>query len=136
MIITEINRAEFDSVPPHKTETGRGLAAFQAAGRKAGDKALAGSVAAAVRYLSKALMVNDPALGKIVPSAHAIVKARESLTADGIGKRTIVDLLRDVPGMNEGVAQQQLANLKSSTDYAAGKMLDRKARKTSARAAI
>jgi hypothetical protein len=44
---------------------------------------------------------------------------RGNLTSErGLGREIIVRFLDGVPGINDGTVQQQLANLKSSSDYA------------------
>src|SRR5262245_7065341 len=69
--------------------------------------ALAGSVAAAVRYKNKELFNGISSSGFL-----------EDGIKNGIGEPTITDFLDGVPGVNKNTVIQQLANLKSSGDYA------------------
>lgn len=78
--------------------------------------ALAGSVAAAVRFLAKSIFTGGT-LGEI--SQRSLDTARGQITTDkGIGWSLVLDLLEGTSGINEGTVKQQLANLKSSGDYA------------------
>lgn len=66
--------------------------------------ALAGSVAAAIRFLMKGSFTGQ------------LAEIRQLV--DGIGWTTVLELLEGVPGINQNTVKQQLANLKSSGDYA------------------
>jgi len=80
--------------------------------------ALAGSVAAAIRFLAKAVLTGSRA-EKIFSPRSSFEQAADSITSDrGLGREIIVRFLDGIPGINEGTVQQQLANLKSSGDYA------------------
>src|SRR5262245_59472316 len=80
--------------------------------------AIAGTVAAAIRFLSKAIMTGSSLAGN-PESAHAREKMREALASErGIGEPPITEFLRDIPGVNKNTVLQQLAILKSSGDYA------------------
>jgi hypothetical protein len=97
--------------------------------------ALAGSVASALRYLTKRLLTGgdlslkldnaddddrDDNLGQIQPrlSSRAIEVALGNLkSGDGIGWRWVHAFLSDVPGINESSIKQQTANFKASGDY-------------------
>src|SRR5262245_34041133 len=96
--------------------------------------ALAGSVAAAVRFLAKVDLTAET-------SPESNIRALERLLADirsgeitrtesletvlgnlisdkGVGRPLILRLLEDTPGINDNTVKQQLANLKASGDYA------------------
>jgi hypothetical protein len=72
--------------------------------------AIAGSVASAVRFLAKAVSTGN------IPSGVEI--STPEYEKQGIGWRPVVQLLANIPGINTGSAQQQLANIKASGDYA------------------
>jgi ParB-like nuclease domain len=83
-----------------------------------GGKGLAeaGSVAAAVRWLAKAIMTG---MLSEIRQNHDLAKLRGNLTSErGIGRGVVADFLRDVPGIDINMINQQLANLKASGDYA------------------
>jgi ParB/RepB/Spo0J family partition protein len=81
--------------------------------------AVAGTVASAVRFLAKAIMVGSATSEKIFRSAKELETARGIFESErGMGRDIVVRFLDGVPGVNDGTVQQQLANLKSSGDYA------------------
>lgn len=81
--------------------------------------AQAGSIAAAVRILAKAL-----ATGNLVPIGTRLTKRGIEVatgtmaSGDGIGVGLIEELLSDIPGMSHRVVQEQLGILKASGQYA------------------
>jgi hypothetical protein len=80
--------------------------------------AIAGTVAAALRFLAKAIMTGAK-VSKIFDTLQEQAQAEAAVaSSQGIGQRVIVRFLADVPGVNDGSVQQQLANLKASGDYA------------------
>lgn len=83
--------------------------------------ALAGSVASAIRYLSKAILTGNRNLLKNFSegSEYSLGSLQGNLTSEkGLGRDIVVSFLDGTPGINEGSVQQQLANLKASGDYA------------------
>lgn len=79
--------------------------------------AVAGSVASAVRFLAKAVMTGTSE--EFFGGSRGLETVRGQMTTDrGIGRDVIVRLLHNVPGINDGSVQQQLANLRKSGDYA------------------
>jgi ParB/RepB/Spo0J family partition protein len=82
--------------------------------------AMAGAVASAVRYLTKALLKDDKAaLSQIYDSAHAIEKAREALASEkqGLGASCILKFFKGM-GIKESQVTHHMAGLKSSGNYA------------------
>lgn len=80
--------------------------------------AQAGSVASAVRFIAKGLLT-----GNVVGIPTTSEKAIEILTGQiasdkGIGWSIVVSFLDGIPGINKSTADQALANLKASGDYA------------------
>jgi hypothetical protein len=80
--------------------------------------ASAGSIAAALRLVAKALLAgHHPTI--VGWSEKAFETARGNLTSGkGIGEEVILGVLKDVPKMSTYVIKEQLANLKASGDYA------------------
>lgn len=74
-----------------------------------GSTAVAGTVASAVRYLSKSVVMGNFSHN---PNGGPRIDAGE------FGWKVILDFLDAVPGVNEGSVKAQLANLKASGDYA------------------
>jgi hypothetical protein len=80
--------------------------------------ALAGTVASAVRYLAKAIMTGEVVSQKFL-GKDDLAKVQGNITSQrGLGEDIILRFLTDIPGINSGVVQQQLANIKASGDYA------------------
>jgi hypothetical protein len=81
--------------------------------------ALAGSVASAVKFIAKAIIINDSSAQRFL-SRRDLGDLRARLVAKngGVGQTAVVAFLKDTPGINDGVVQQQLANLKTSGEYA------------------
>jgi hypothetical protein len=71
--------------------------------------AQAGSVAAAVRFIAKAILTGTEIEGVEISTPKMVEQ--------GIGWRPVVQFLDGVPGINMGSVQQALANLKASGDY-------------------
>src|SRR4051812_47734699 len=77
--------------------------------------ALAGTVAAAIRYLAKGIISGT--FSEI--RERSLETARGQIaTGRGIGQRIILEFLEKVPGITRNVVDQQTANLKASGDYA------------------
>jgi ParB-like chromosome segregation protein Spo0J len=75
-----------------------------------------GTVASALRYLAKQLMLD---VTREIPRDIDIDKARQHLTSGrGLGEPIITGFLENIPGVNENTVREQLALLKSSGDYA------------------
>src|SRR5580765_4892918 len=76
--------------------------------------AQAGTIAAAIRYLAKGVMTGAVEIN----SSSSLEKLQANIAGEqGIGRELILDLLSDVPSINDNVVRQQLAMLKSSGDY-------------------
>ncbi len=74
--------------------------------------AVVGSVAAAIRYLAKAILGGENVPSKIFDGRGTQAKLSETLTSEkGLGEPTITAFLKGVPGINPGVVRQQLAIL-------------------------
>jgi ParB-like chromosome segregation protein Spo0J len=82
--------------------------------------ALAGSIAAAVREIT----VRD-LLAREIPSQKT---ERRGGSRDGIGQDRILEELRGVPGINENIVKQQLANLKAGFGIFRNRKFDDKIR--------
>lgn len=77
--------------------------------------AVAGSVASAIKYLAKEIMSGT--------CREITTRSRETVNGQlasgrGIGEPLVSDFLKGVPGLNQNIVKQQLANLKASGDYA------------------
>jgi ParB-like chromosome segregation protein Spo0J len=82
-----------------------------------GGTAITGTIASAVRFIAKAIM-----LGHVWRNHQTSVKGEQILRGQlegekGIGREVITEFLEGVPGINEDSVRQQLAILKSSGDY-------------------
>lgn len=81
-----------------------------------------GAVLAAVRYLTRILMggiCGDFTTDGLFESEKAFDVARGTLLkGDGIGRKLILRVLGDTPGMTENCIKDSLARLKASGDYA------------------
>lgn len=77
--------------------------------------AMAGTVLSAVRYLAKGVLTGvSPEI-----RGHSLAIARGQIaTARGIGEDLVLTFLSSIPGITKNVVIQQLANIKSSGDYA------------------
>ena len=80
---------------------------------------LTGTVAAAFRYLAKALLLDDEkGMEKFLHTHQDFLTAKGNLASDaqnkGLGWKLISEFLSDVPGINTGTVKNQLANLKQS----------------------
>jgi ParB-like chromosome segregation protein Spo0J len=74
-----------------------------------------GTVASALRYLAKSLLVGAT---REIPSSTDVGVARQRLTdSRGLGEPIITGFLANIPGVNENSVRQQLSILKSSGDY-------------------
>lgn len=81
--------------------------------------AVAGTVASAVRFLAKVLMVDGDVARNLARSQKALETIKGQLASDkGLGWDFILSFLQGVPGINKPAVEQQLANLKASGDYA------------------
>jgi len=86
---------------------------------RTGNHFLAGSAAAAIRFLARAIMTGAEVSEKFFRNPLERDQARGNLASDrGIGRDVVVRFLDGVPGINDGTVRQQLSNLKSSGDYA------------------
>jgi hypothetical protein len=117
-IASGIREAEFQIGKIDDAEMIKMYATENATQRGNSGTAIAGTVASALRFLAKALM-SGTRLSNIFESPHAFEQAQNALSSErGMGQPPIVRFLKDVPGVNDGTVQQQLANLKASGDYA------------------
>jgi ParB/RepB/Spo0J family partition protein len=71
-----------------------------------GSTAVAGTVASAIRFLSKAMFLGSGDF------------ARTEKSRQDLGRDSILEFLEGIPGINESTIKAQLANLKESGDYA------------------
>lgn len=79
--------------------------------------AITGTVASATRYLLKGIFVGDVSLnGETSQKSHETLQG-QAVTGKGIGEPVITDFLKNIPGINKKVVEQQLKNLKSSGHY-------------------
>lgn len=79
--------------------------------------AVAGSIASAIRWISKAVLLGG-ANSRIL-ELQDMEHLRRHLTSDrGIGEPVIVEFLKGVPGITKYTVEAQLRNLKSSGHYA------------------
>lgn len=84
--------------------------------RGVSSTALAGTVAAAMKYVAKAILTGGA--HKFVSKFHLPTLRERLLSDDGVGEPVISTFLDDIPGINVSAVRQQLANLKASGDYA------------------
>jgi VCBS repeat-containing protein len=76
----------------------------------------AGSVAAAVRWLAKAILTGRC---QQLLTPKSVEQLRSNIVFErGLGERAIEEFLSDVPGVQTRTIREQLANLKASGDYA------------------
>jgi hypothetical protein len=80
--------------------------------------ALTGTVAAAMRYMAKAILTGTGLADKIISNFDLPTLRRRLLSDDGMGREVLLAFLHDIPGINAPSLQHQLANLKTSGDYA------------------
>jgi ParB/RepB/Spo0J family partition protein len=82
--------------------------------------AIAGSIASAIRFLVKQIMLGSDQVRKFtdLSNSEAIARLQGNLAGrDGLGYALILRFLEGVPGINESAVTAQLANLKASGDY-------------------
>jgi hypothetical protein len=84
--------------------------------RGATSTAMTGTVAAAMRYVAKVILLGRA--DKFVSSFHLPTLRERLLSDDGIGRDVLLAFLVDIPGINVASLRQQLANIKTSGDYA------------------
>jgi hypothetical protein len=78
-----------------------------------------GSVAAALRLLARAIATgNLPTIVGRLPQRAIEVAQATFERGDGVGQDLILAVLKGVPGISERTVIEDLANLKSSGDYA------------------
>jgi hypothetical protein len=81
--------------------------------------AQAGSVAAAIRLIAKGLATDSLVLTNVNTSQKAMDAGRGTLASgEGVGARLVMQLLDGIPGVSLRMVNDQLANLKSSGQYA------------------
>jgi hypothetical protein len=86
--------------------------------RGVSSTALAGTVAAALKYVAKCILRGTGGAEKFLRTFHVPTVRDRLLSDDGMGWRVLLAFLDDIPGINVGAIQHQLANLKYSGDYA------------------
>lgn len=79
--------------------------------------AIAGTIASAVHYLTKGLILGTSPEFRRSSRSEESVQGRMEVGV-GLGEPVITRFLGDVPGINKNVVTQQLGNLKASGDYA------------------
>lgn len=83
-----------------------------------GSTAVAGTVASAIKFLAYQIMT-DAEVSTFFDTQQELAQARVAMSSEkGMGERVVTNFLKDIPGVNAGSVRQQLANLKSSGDYA------------------
>jgi hypothetical protein len=103
---------------PDPTTMIRIYAAENATQRGNSGTAIAGTIAAAIKFIAKALMTGNLS-GFPERSKRGIeVTLGQFQTERGIGEPIITELLDGIPGINKNGVLQQLAILKASGDYA------------------
>jgi hypothetical protein len=97
----------------------RVYASENATQRGMSSTALTGSVAAAMKYVAKAILTGGAGEFSSTSQDFHLPTLRDRLLSDeGMGREVLVAFLHDIPGINEWSIRQQLANLKTSGDYA------------------
>jgi hypothetical protein len=80
--------------------------------------ALAGTIASAIRFLLKDVLTEGTSAEFCRGSRDVDTMLGHLVSGRGIGRDSILDFLKDVPGINQYTVEHQLANLKASGDYA------------------
>jgi hypothetical protein len=80
--------------------------------------ALTGTVAAAMRYVAKMILTGEGVTHKFVSTFHLPTLRDRLLSERGMGREVLLAFLHDIPGINAPSLQHQIANLKTSGDYA------------------
>ena len=80
--------------------------------------ALTGTVAAAMKYVAKSILTGIGVAGEISRNFDLPTLRRRLLSDDGMGWRVVLAFLCNIPGINEVSVRHQLANIKTSGDYA------------------
>jgi hypothetical protein len=86
--------------------------------RGVSSTALAGTVAAALKYVAKGILAGTGVAEEFFSNFDLPTLRRRLLAEDGMGREVLVAFLHDIPGINHYSIQHQLANLKYSGDYA------------------
>jgi predicted transcriptional regulator len=80
--------------------------------------ALTGAVAAAIKYVVKCILTGTGGAVDFNSTFHLPTLRERLLSDDGVGRDVIAAFLHDIPGISKESVRQQLANLKTSGDYA------------------
>jgi hypothetical protein len=86
--------------------------------RGVSSTALAGTVAAAMKYVAKCILTGADFAGELSSKFDMRYVRSRLLSEDGMGREVLLAFLHDIPGINELSVKHQLANLKYSGDYA------------------
>jgi ParB-like chromosome segregation protein Spo0J len=86
--------------------------------RGVSSTALAGTVAAAMKYVAKGILTGTGFAEKFFCKFDMRYVRSRLLGEDGMGAEVLLAFLDDIPGINVGSIKHQLANLKYSGDYA------------------
>jgi ParB-like nuclease domain len=112
----------FVSTTMNDTDMIRVYAMENATQRGASPTALTGSIASAIRALSKAILISRECWVQLNPALfndHSFNAARACMISEkGIGNRVVVRFLHNIPGINYMVVKQQIGALKDSGEYA------------------
>src|SRR5262249_25543579 len=80
--------------------------------------ALTGSVAAAMKYIAKAILTGRGLASDFRDKFDLQPLGRRRIGEDGLGQDVLLAFLHDIPGIHRNVLDQQLATLKASGAYA------------------
>lgn len=81
--------------------------------------AMTGAVAAAVRYIAKGVLKNDPTFGQYYPKVNGFESVRGNITSEkGLGHDVVLRFFKGISAMNDTLVKEHLAQLKASGDYA------------------
>jgi ParB-like chromosome segregation protein Spo0J len=81
--------------------------------------AMTGAVAAAVRYLVKGVLKNEPTVRKYFQTVNGFETTRHQIASEkGLGRDVVFRFFQGISGMNDGLVKEHLAQLKASGDYA------------------
>jgi hypothetical protein len=107
-VATEMDDATMIRVYARENATQRGVS----------STALTGTVASALRYVAKAIVTGEGLASEIRRKFDMPTVRRRLLSDDGMGRDVLLAFLHDIPGIHRNAIDQQLANLKTSGEYA------------------
>jgi hypothetical protein len=86
--------------------------------RGVSSTALAGTVAAAMKYMAKCILTGAGLAPEFGRNFDLPTLRRRLLGEDGMGREILLAFLHDIPGIHKSSLDHQLVNLKASGDYA------------------